>query len=93
MLGFTSRAACGAPVRIAYTPPAMSKRTTAIRRARRHCAERCALSGQASAQIDLASLTEAYRYLLSGAGVARTSVESSGVGAIVASDDDGGAAS
>ena len=53
MLSFTSRAACSAPVRIAYTPPAMSKRTTAIERA---------LSGQASARIDLASSTDAHRY-------------------------------
>ncbi len=51
---------------------------------------RFSLSARASIQIDLSSATDSYLFLLSGAGAARTSVESSDVGAIVDSDDDGG---
>ena len=51
---------------------------------------RFSVSTRASIRIDLASATDSYLFLLSGAGTAQTSVESSDVGAVVDSDDDGG---
>ena len=51
---------------------------------------RFSISTRASIRIDLASATDSYLFLLSGAGAAGTSVESIDVGAVVDSDDDGG---
>ena len=48
------------------------------------------LSADASVRIDLTSATDAYLFLRSGAGAARTSVEASDLGSILASDDDSG---
>ena len=51
---------------------------------------RVSLTADASVRIDLTSATDAYLFLRSGAGAARTSVEASDLGSILASDDDSG---